>query len=201
MVVLPDGSTVRLNSDSQLRFVSSFNSGKRRVTLNGEGFFEVTPDNSRPFIVEIQGLQIEVLGTSFNVSCYFDDPIITTFLESGKVKINSSGRDDILLSPHEAYSYNKLTHESVKMKLTDKHLSDWTKGLLTINAETLGELAKKLERRFNIQIIFADNKVRNHIYTGSIKDEDLTTVLKAIEFASSVKYERNGNTVTLFSKH
>ena len=87
------------------------------------------------------------------------------------------------------------------MKLTDQRLSDWTKGLLTINAETLGELAKKLERRFNIRIIFDDDEVKNHIYTGSIRDEDLATVLIAIEFASSVKYERSGDTVTLFSKH
>jgi len=199
MVVLPDGSKVQLNSDSQLRFVSSFQSGKRRVVLNGEGFFEVVPDKSRPFVVEASGLEIEVLGTSFNVSSYSNDSLITTFLESGKVKINSKGSDNIFLNPHEAYSFNRITHKSVKMKLNDQRFSNWTKGLLTIDGETIGELAKKLERRFNVGIVFEDSEVKNHKYTGSIKDEDLITVLEALKFSSSVNYKFKGDTVTLFS--
>jgi transmembrane sensor len=198
-VVLPDGSTVQLNSDSHLKFVSSFNSGKRKVTLEGEGFFKVTHDQSRPFVVEAHGIQIEVLGTSFNVSSYPDDSFITTYLVSGKVKINDS-HDDIFLSPNEAYSYNKITHESINMKISDQRFSNWTKGILTINGETIGELAKKIERRFNVQIIFGDNEVKQHMYTGSIRDEDLVTVLQALEFASSIKYERKGDSITLFSK-
>lgn len=199
-VVLPDGTTVQLNSDSHLRFLSSFNSGKRRVILKGEGFFKVTPDKSRPFVVETPNIQVEVLGTIFNVSCYTNDSLVTTFLQSGKVKINIGNRDDIFLTPNEAYSYNTITHESVKMKITDKRFTDWTKGVLTINGETIGELAKKLERRFNIQIVFNDDEVKKHMYTGSIKDEDLNTVLKALTFASSINYERENNKITLFSK-
>jgi transmembrane sensor len=197
-VVLPDGSTVQLNSDSRLKFVS-FNSGKRNVMLEGEGFFNITHDRLRPFIVVTHGIEIEVLGTSFNVSSYPDDSFVTTYLVSGKVKITDNN-DDIFLNPNEAYSYNKVTRESVKMKMTDQRYSNWTKGVLTIDGETIGELAKKLERRFNVQIIFGDHEVKQHTYTGSIRDEDLNIVLQAIEFASSIKYELRGDTVTLFSK-
>lgn len=197
-VVLPDGSKVQLNSDSHLKVVS-FNSGIRKVLLEGEGFFEVTHDKSRPFVVETNSLQVEVLGTTFNVSSYPEDALVTTYLVSGKVKIHDRN-SQIILNPDEAYSYNKISRESIKMKMTDERYANWTKGVLTIDGETIGELAKKLERRYNVQIIFGDKEVKQHIYTGSIRDEDLSTVLEAIEFASSIECQQKGNTITMFSK-
>lgn len=199
-VVLPDGSTVQLNSDSHLKFLSSFDLEKRGVILSGEGFFKVTPDKSRPFVVETSSVQIEVLGTSFNVSSYPNDSSVTTFLETGRVKIVNAQLNDIFLSPNEAYSYNTFTHESVKLSMQDQRFSDWTKGMLTIDGETISELAKKLERRFNVQIIFADEEVKQHIYTGSIKDKDLNTVLEALTYASSINYERKNDIIKLYSK-
>jgi len=199
-VVLPDGSTVQLNSDSHLKFKSSFSSQKRGVELEGEGFFNVTHDKSRPFIVETPALQVEVLGTTFDVSSYPNDSVITTFLQTGKVKINSNKSDAIYLSPNEAFTYNKTTHESSKSNIQDQRFIDWTKGILTIKEETIGTLSNKLERRFNIHIKFGDDDVKNHMYTGSIKDEDLNTLLEALAFASSIQYKRNGDTITLFSK-
>ena len=199
-VVLPDGSTVQLNSDSRLKFLSSFNSGNRHVTLEGEGFFTVTHHESRPFIVETPTFNIEDLGTVFNVSCYPNDQIETAFLESGKVKINIGNKDGILLNPNEAYSYNKITHESVKTIVQTKRLTDWTKGFLTVEGETIGELAKKLERKYNIHFEFGDDEVKQHIYTGTIKNEDLNTVLEALTFASSIKFVREKDTITLYSK-
>lgn len=199
-VVLPDGSRVQLNSESHLKFVSDFRSNKRKVTLQGEAFFNVTHDQSRPFVVETQDLNIEVLGTSFDVSCYPNDSLVTTFLQSGKVKINRGKSDDIFLSPNEAYFYNKSTQESKKLKVQDYRYIDWTKGKLTIEKETIGELAKKLERRFNVQIEFGDAEAKNHIYSGSIKDEDINTLLEALIFASNIDFKRNGNIITLYSK-
>jgi ferric-dicitrate binding protein FerR (iron transport regulator) len=199
-VVLPDGSTVQLNSDSHLKFMSSFSSSEREVKLEGEGFFNVTHDKSRPFVVETPVLQVEVLGTMFNVSSYPNDSIVTTFLQTGKVKINSNKSDATYLSPNEVFTYNKTTHESSKSNIQDQRFIDWTKGILTIKEETIGELSRKLERRFNIQIEFGDNEVKDHMYTGSIKDEDLNTLLEALTFASSIQYKRNGDTITLFSK-
>jgi len=199
-VVLPDGSTVQLNSDSHLKFRSSFSSTEREVKLEGEGFFNVTHDKSRPFVVETPVLQVEVLGTIFNVSSYPNDSIVTTFLQTGKVKINSNKSDATYLNPNEAFTYNKTTHQSSKSNIQDQRFIDWTKGILTIKEETIGELSRKLERRFNIRIVFGDNEVKNHMYTGSIKDEDLNTLLEALTFASSIQYKRNGDTITLFSK-
>lgn len=199
-VALPDGSTVQLNSDSRLRFLSSFNSGKRKVCLQGEGFFKVKHHRTRSFVVEAGNLQIEVLGTSFNVSNYPDDQMITTYLQSGKVKIINENLTSVFLTPSEAFSYNKTTHQSEKIRLPDQRFTDWTKGILTINGETIGELTKKLERRFDVRILFGDHKVKDNVYTGSIKDENIITVMEALKFASSIKYECKGDTIILFSK-
>ncbi len=199
-VTLPDGSTVQLNSESHLKFISDFRSSKRKVSLQGEAFFDVTHDHTRPFVVEIQDLSIEVLGTRFDVSCYPNDSIITTFLQSGKVKINNGNSDNIFLTPSEAYFYNKATLESKKIKVVDQRYTDWTKGRLTINSETIGDFAKKLERRFNVKIEFGDSEAKNHIYSGSIKDEDINTLLEALIFASNINFKRNGDTIILYSK-
>lgn len=201
-IVLPDGSTVKLNCGSQIKFLPNFNSfNKREVVLQGEGYFNVTHDKSNPFIVKTSDLEIEVLGTTFNVSSYSDDSVIETFLESGKVRINHIGdAESVTLLPFESLRFNKATGKYLKYSLSNQRLSDWTKGILTIKGETIEELAKKLERRFDVKIFFGDDKVQNHVYSGSIKDENLSIVLEALKFASSLNYDINGEIVTLSSK-
>jgi ferric-dicitrate binding protein FerR (iron transport regulator) len=198
-VVLPDGSKVQLNSDTHLKFVK-FDAHHRIVRLEGEGYFDVTHDLSRPFTVETTTSQIEVLGTSFNVTSYQDDSSMTTYLSSGKVKISDQS-GNIILNPSEAYTYNKVTHESTKRIISNQRYSSWTRGIMVIEKETIGALAKRIERRFNVKVVFGDNEVQSHVYTGTIGDQDLNTILKALEFASSINYKRNGDTVSLFSKN
>ncbi len=198
-VVLPDGSKVQLNSDTHLKFVK-FDAHHRIVRLEGEGYFDVTHDLSRPFTVETTTSQIEVLGTSFNVTSYQDDSSMTTYLSSGKVKISDQS-GNIILNPSEAYTYNSVTHESTKRKISDQRYSSWTKGIMVIEKETIGALAKRIERRFNVKVVFGDNEVQSHVYTGTIGDQDLNNILNALEFASSIKYKRNGDTISLFSKN
>lgn len=200
-VVLPDGSTVQLNGGSQLKFMPDFKIDKRIVQLEGEAFFEVTHDKSHPFVVETNNnLQVEVLGTSFNVCSYSDDKIITTYLETGKVKVSIDGGNDIFLNPSEVLKFEKQSGKTIKQTMNDHRFSDWTSGILNIQGETIAELSKKLERRFDIEIEFGDNEVQNHTYTGSIKDEDLNTVLSALEFLSELSCKREGKVVTLSSK-
>ena len=200
-VHLPDGSMVQLNSDSHLRFESTLaQSGKRKVSLSGEGFFDIKPDSLHPFIVETPNYNVEVLGTSFDICSYPNDSLITTFLQRGKVKISKNNSSPIYLSPSELYCYNTTTMQSSKKKINDFRYTDWTKGRFTIAGETIGDLAKKLERRFNISIVFGDAEAKNHMYSGSIKDEDLNTMLEALTYASTIKLEHKGDTIVLYSK-
>lgn len=200
-VVLPDGSSVQLNSGSQLKFKPNFQAGKRVVQLEGEAFFEVTHDKAHPFVVETDNnYEVEVLGTSFNVCSYSDDETITTYLENGKVKISIDGGKEIFLKPSEFLQFERSTGNTIKQTMNDHRFLDWTVGILNIQGETIEELSKKLERRFDIEIIFGDDEVKNHTYSGSIKDEDLNNVLSALEFLSALNYKRDGRVVTLFSR-
>ncbi|TDO65013.1 FecR family protein [Sunxiuqinia elliptica] len=199
-IVLPDGSLVKLNAESKLRFKPAFQSKMRSVELEGEAFFQVSHDELKPFVVKTAQLEVQVLGTSFDISSYPDDEHITTYLETGKVKVNMPNGEELILKPDQAISYNKESGEIQKLNLTSDYLLDWTKGLLTVRNETIEALSRKLERRYNIQILFGDNEVKHHHYTGSINDEDLDIVLEALEFTSSLNYKRKGNVVTLYSK-
>ncbi len=196
--VLPDGSKVQLNSGSKLKF-NSFNTKERKVILEGEAYFDVIHDSSRPFIVEASGLLIEDLGTSFNISNYPDDQSVVTYLHSGEIRVDLD-KKEVFLKPSEVFSYNKENKGYSVSVVNDLRIIDWTKNILTIKGETLEQLAKKLERRFDIQITFRDEDLKERTYSGSIKDEDLDTVLEAIKYTSTFNYERKGQNVILYSE-
>lgn len=198
-ITLPDKTKVQLNSGTSLRFESSRFSTCREVTLNGEAFFEVTHDEKHPFIVKTNHMNIEVLGTSFNVSSYEDDAFITTFLKSGRVKILIEGNDEILLKPNEAVQLNKKSNELRKLTIKDGRCTDWTAGILTIKGETIEELTKKLTRKYGVRFEFGDDKARMHTYTGTIHDEALEDILEALKYASAIDNEREGNIIKLYS--
>src|SRR5690606_4403888 len=104
-----DGSKVYLNAGSTLQFPSAFAGNERRVKLNGEGYFEVAPNKDKKFIVETESLQVEVLGTVFNLKSYADDSKIYTTLLEGKVAITGVDNRVQILSPNEHAIYNKST--------------------------------------------------------------------------------------------
>ena len=109
------------------------------------------------------------------------------------------GQADTYLKPSEVLKFNKPDGTAEKQTVNDHRFSDWTKGILNIKGETIEELARKLERRFDVRISFGDAEVRKHTYSGSIRDEELETVLEALQFTSSLKYERHGKIVTICS--
>ena len=201
-LILPDGSKVKLNGDSRLKFPVHFNEKNRTVYLKGEAFFDVKHQPDKPFIVNTSSISIEVLGTKFNVSGYANDAYVLTYLETGKIKITDADQKGKkwILSPAEAFRIDKASGDFSKTNITDNRYLDWTRGILTIKGETIEELTKKLERRFNVVIKFRDEEVKSHTYSGSIKDEELTTVLEALKFTSSLNYTIYGDTVTLQSK-
>ena len=115
-VVLPDGSKVWVNSDSRLSYGSRFNQKERVLSLEGEAYFEVTPDKDRPFIVETDELAVRALGTSFNVKSYEEEKDVSTVLMTGKVEVTSD-YDRLVLNPNERIVFNKQTGHMEKLSL------------------------------------------------------------------------------------
>lgn len=184
-VALPDGSTVWLNANSVLIYPEKF--GKTRTLfLSGEGHFTVAKDKERPFIVKTNYLNVEALGTVFNVHSYPEENETTTILESGSVrvddKIGSSG--SIMLNSDEQLVYSHADASFQKYHVDASRLSSWTKGYLIFQQETLETIFRTLERHYNVKINYNDTKFANMTFTVRFHAreslEEALTVLKRI---------------------
>lgn len=184
-VALPDGSTVWLNANSVLIYPEKF--GKTRTLfLSGEGHFTVAKDKERPFIVKTNYLNVEALGTVFNVHSYPEENETTTILESGSVRVDDkmglSG--SVVLSPDEQLVYNHSDASFQKYHVDASRLSVWTKGYLIFQQETLETIFRALERHYNVKINYNDTKFANMTFTVRFHAreslEEALTVLKRI---------------------
>lgn len=159
-VVLNDGSIVWLNAGSSLVYPSVFSNKTREVVLFGEAFFSVAKNVDKPFIVQTSALEIQVLGTEFNVSAYPEDNIIQTVLKEGSVAIRRKGaarnEKDIILIPNQLASFNKTTRLSEVTNVNTEFYTSWTEGLLTFENRDLNRVIKSLERFYDISIHFDD---------------------------------------------
>lgn len=189
-VRLNDGSVVWLNSDSSLEYPLNFTGTERRVTLAGEGFFEVVRNEEKPFIVESGEQSVRVLGTEFNVSMYPCEGIVTT-LVSGKVMVqageNASG---VTLSPGEQARFDSGTGSiSVAQVKTEDYIS-WRDGRISIDKNTFRQALAKISRKFDVEFDISDPELENRVLKGSIPaGEDFDTILFILRKAVNVEFK------------
>lgn len=146
-IELPDGTKVTLNAGSVLRYYRSFGISDRRVQLRGEGYFEVAKNREIPFLVNTDGLQVQVVGTVFNVSAYENDKYITVDLMEGKVNLNVADAGSVCqLCPNERAVYNRLTLKMSKSHVNALKAAEWIKGQLIFDNESFEDIVRKLER-------------------------------------------------------
>ena len=192
-VILPDSTKVWLNAKSEIYYSSNFGKDDRTVTLKGEGFFDVT-HSTKPFVVDVNDFKIMVHGTKFNVSAYSDDQKILTSLERGKISIAKKGERELVVEPGQLVVYNKKSgYFDIKQEDVSKY-SAWRENKMYLHAESLDDLAAKLERKFNIQINFIPARLGEEVhYSGVFSDESVEEVLDAISIASDLQYTKKGN--------
>ena len=187
---LPDKTEVWLNSGSTLEFPISFGRQKiRNVKLTGQGYFNVFHDEKHPFVVETDGLNIKVLGTSFDVSSYTEDNQISSTLENGTIAlIDQNGLEVARLHPGQKALLDKTTRMLTIRKVDTQLSTSWKDGKLVFKETPLSEVTKQMERWFNCKI-HVDPRLLNSslIYTATIQDETLGEVIKMIEISTSVK--------------
>lgn len=189
VVELPDGSKAWLNAQSSLRYPEKFNEKLREVTMGGEVFFKVKHDKEHPFIVYSDHIQVKVLGTSFLVSNYTNDPGIHTYLEKGSIELKLIELDQsIKLIPGDQVSYDKGASTVTKLNNPHAMLDSWRFGRLSFYNETLFEIARKLERKFGKEIQIPDKNVGNLNYTADFESENLEQILKFFSEGSHIKY-------------
>jgi len=198
-VRLSDGSKVKLNSGSWLRFPKQFNDSIRPVELGGEAFFEVARNTQKPFTIKSGNLDVMVLGTSFNVNAYPENKEIAVTVATGKVKLTSNDGKEIFLERSEQGIYDKDVHQISKNTIDLKNFLEWRDGILRFENTSLTTMTQKLSRWYGIEFNFQDTSIRNCRFTGMFKDEKLETVLEGLVFVKKgLKYSRNmDGTITL----
>ena len=195
---LSDGSVVWLNSETKLRYPLQFTGDSRRLYLAGEGFFKVKHSDTKPFIVETSNLEIEVLGTSFNISAFDNEAQITTTLLEGSVKLHTANnQEDIILKPNQCGIYS-LSDQEIQVHDVDTELNaSWINGYYTFKSENLDIVIQKLVRSYGISISIADQKLRKYEFSGKLDLKDnLYEVLEVLRLAAPIEYrETNGKIV------
>ena len=218
-IKLPDGTTVRLNTDSRLTYIS-FTAGKtREVTLVGEAYFDVAHDSSRPFIIHTGKVNIKVLGTSFNVRNYPQDKELETSLIKGKIEVSLESRpeDIIILKPTEKLiiakaddelssatkiantTDNKVVLTSITYLRNDSIVAEtsWLNDKMVFVNQPLEKIALELERKYAINITFKDEKVKKYRYTGVFDNVGLEKVFELIKYSKNINYKINDKNIVI----
>lgn len=168
-VKLPDGTQVWLNAESRLKFPVSFSGITREVTVDGEAYFDVEKNENKPFIVHSGRLQVEVLGTSFNIKAY--DRTVYTTLEKGKVRVKDPNTS-IVLVPGEQARVNTETGASRKAPVFTRLFTGWKDGELYLEDQSLADIAVMLSRSYDYEFEFEDSSLKDIRFTVDIAAPD-----------------------------
>jgi len=203
-VILPDGSVAWLNSGSTLKYNNLFGKKDREVQLTGEGYFEVTKDKSKPFLVRTNNIAVKVLGTVFNVRSYLDDPTVEVNLLEGKVDVSMSNKEisrRLALLPNEKMIYNKMTGTMFSYKTDAAKSAQWTTGKLCFVDAPIEKIAKDLERKFDVKIKLETQNINNEIFSGSLNlNQPLNEILEYLDVDKKFTRIYNGKAVLIKNK-
>jgi transmembrane sensor len=195
-VVLADGTKVWLNSASSLKYPAVFNGHERKVELSGEAYFEVVKNAAKPFSVTVNGINVQDLGTHFNIRGYTDEQSVKTTLLEGSVKLVSQNHQT-LLKPGEQGALN-LSQTAFEIKEVDtEDAVAWKNGLFAFNNEDIHSIMNSISRWYDVDVIFPPNfKGKN--FGGTIsRFKDVSEVLNALELTGSIHFKVEGRRITV----
>ncbi|HLT51860.1 MAG TPA: FecR domain-containing protein [Arenibacter sp.] len=202
-VVLSDGTHVFLNSGTSLRYPVTFIKGKdRTVFLSGEAYFEVAKDEGHPFVVDANEIQIEVLGTKFNVSRYPEDSNINTVLVEGSIELQIKGNDatlsvPTLLEPGYKAEWQKEEIGIMVQNVETELYTAWMQGKLVFRNTRFKEIRKILERRYSVTIINKDPVLDEQLYDATFDIETIDQVLESFSKSYDIEYVIVNNEVII----
>lgn len=195
IIELTDGSKIWLNADSKIKYPEVFAGNTREVHLNGEAFFEVAKNPSKPFIIHLANGTVRVLGTSFNVRAYDNEKVVETSVATGKVAFipkyqsRKQKQDTLFITPNNKVRY--LFEKDLANVLTTVAAEDkaWTEGRLIFKALTLEEIAVELERNFGKKVTFVDEEPKSFRLTGSFQNNSLDEIMYYLARSTEFNYK------------
>ena len=197
-LTLADGTKVWLNAMSELRYPVAFGEGVREVELKGEAYFQVAKDATKPFRVVVNDMQVEALGTEFNINAYRDDNCLRTTLAEGKVRVSyPDTRQECILVPGEQAVLKEGVITTGQVNVDD--IIAWKKGRFVFSDMSLEAIAHQLERWYDVEIRFDDTVAKYYRFTGVMKRyNELEQVLGLIEETTNVRFKVEGQQVKVF---
>jgi len=199
LIELSDGSKIYLNRNSELTYLKDFGRAGRNVKLTGEAFFEITPDPSRPFIIDAGNAKIRVVGTSFNVITSNADSEVEVFVKTGKVLLSDAGNSkNIELDP--GYVGKIDGSKAEKTVNNNPNYLSWKTGLLVYNGQTLDVVLKDLKRVYNMNIVTEDSTILANRWTSPIDNQDQETIIRLICVSFNLSYSQDGDVYYLVKK-
>lgn len=191
---LPDGSLVRLNAASSIRFPTSFSQEKRIVTITGEAYFEIAEDAQRPFVVRKGDMEIQVLGTSFDVNAYDDEPAIKVTLLEGKVRVASGPDQSAILRPGQQARIGRDI--AVASDVSIDEAVAWKNGKFRFNVTGIQEVMRQIARWYDVEVEYKGNTTTR--FWGSIsRHVSIDKVLHMLEETGGVKFRVEGKTIVV----
>ena len=193
-LIFQDGSRATLNAETRIKYPRKFGFSERKVELEGEAFFEVSPNKDCPFIVDMKDINVKVLGTTFDVKAYATDPDIFVTLETGKVVLANNSSSLAHMKPGEKATYNRKSGVcKISRPENIEHLSAWKKNQIVFNNTPLSEVIATLSRWYNVEFTIADSSVLYYNYTLTSTEQDIKQILKDLEKITPIQFfEKDG---------
>ncbi len=199
LVSLPDGSKVYLNRNSEFTYKSNFGKHGRDVKLTGEAFFEITPDVTKPFIIDAGKAKVRVVGTTFNVITNNSESAVEVFVKTGKVLVSDeTGAQTIQLDPGYVGIMNSKT--SGKMVNENPNYISWKTGYLDYNGQQLSIVFTDLKRVYNMEIIADDPSILEYPWSSPIDNVPEETIIRLICTSFNLSYTKVGDVYHLSKK-
>lgn len=202
LVRLADGTSVWLKAGSQLRYPAAFEAGERRVELRGEGYFEVTKNRHRPFVVAGGPVDVKVLGTKFDFAVNGHSQLASVSLIEGAVEVRDVKRNArLLLKPNQRIHINTLTGRQNMEMMDTRIVAAWHDRLIPFTNANVNTIARTIEQLYGVEVHVADNVDNAETYSGAVYlASNIDSVLKLVQSTVPIKYYRRGNVVWLYKE-
>jgi ferric-dicitrate binding protein FerR (iron transport regulator) len=188
---LPDGTQGWLNSGSSLKYAGNFVK-KRTIRLSGEAWFEVAHDRKIPFVVSTRALEVQVLGTKFNVAAFPEENVTEVVLQEGSVNVNGhKGLFNVKMKPDEKFTYDKELQSGTIQTVNASQFNAWKDGLLVFRNEPLSEVLKRIGRWYNVDFVLSDPEIAKFRYRATFQEEQIEEVIRLISLTAPISYSFN----------
>ena len=202
LVRLSDGTSVWLKAGSQLRYPAVFEADERRVELRGEGYFEVTKNRRRPFVVAGGPVDVKVLGTKFDFAVSRERQLASVSLIEGSVEVRDVKRDArMLLKPNQRIHINTLTGRQNMEMMDTRIVAAWHDRLIPFSNANVNTIARTIEQLYGVEVHVADNVDNAETYSGAVYlASNIDSVLKLVQSTVPISFQRKGNAVWIYKE-